>query len=263
MRPPAPLVALFIGLYLFVSSAFAFRSGEHLELTQVESKVDEYGLVVFDVAFQNTHAMQAIDGIWIYVVLKKEGRIVAIYQGIGGRLVSGGSASFSIPTEYAPEEYDDFEVRLEGQLSVPELELVEGELVVVEESLNLTTHVVELIDTEYTVFYGEILNNTNAIVNDIQVKFDLLGSRDSVIGTASTSFDIALPGLASFLKYVTLQPGEKIDFAALSIISISRIKGWTVEVSFKPVQIVDSMAIPTVSADATWGQIKHSIGGGE
>ena len=186
------------------------------------------------------------------------GVIVARYLGqtrseFWDGLDPGQSADFHAETDYAPGDYDEFDVRLEGQLLDIPLEFVEGNLDIVEGSLSLTTGVFGF--TEYPVFYGEIVNNTNAVITEIVVSVDLMDARGNVIGSASSS-DFVL-GFVSLLGSVVLQPGEKIEFGALSrVVSIGRIEAWEAKTSFKPIEII-SPDIPTVSTGMTWGQIKQ------
>ena len=255
MRANLSLGLVLLAAGLCAEPACAFWSDEHLELLEVAEVVDEFGLMVFTGTIQNTHTTQAIDTVSIYVVLKKEGRIVAIYRGWPDRS-SGGigpseTQSFSIETDYAEGEYDEFNVRLEGTLDAPDASLVTGELTIVEESLNLTTS-----PEGQTVIYGELFNGTNALIREINIQFTLLDARGDVIG-------FALPSLLSIsLKYTDLWPNEKIDFSATSTVSLNRVKSWEVEIEFEAIRVVESDA-PTVSTSTTWGQIKHGIGGEE
>ena len=205
--------------------------------------------MVFAGTIQNTHAVQSIDTISIYVVLKKEGRIVAIYRGFPERSLSalepGGTRSFEIETDYEEGAYDEFNVRLEGVLEPLDDSALAGEFYLIEESLNLTTN-----PEGKTVFYGELFNGTNAIVRDITIKFTLLDARGDVIGFA----DPVLLSLS--LKHTELWPNSKIDFTAETRISLNRIKDWEVSIGFEAVRIVGP-DVMTVSTEMTWGQIKN------
>lgn len=233
---------------LLAAPAHAFRSGEHLELLEVNEVVDEYGLMTFAGTVQNNHTTQAITGISAYVILKKEGRIIAIYRGwLDGAfsLSPGETGSFLVEADYAEGEYDEFYVRLDGLLKPPEADFITGELVLIEESLNLTSSA-----DGQTVLYGELFNGTNAIIGSVNLQFNLLDARGRVVG-------IAVP---LELGYIELWPGEKIDFTAIGVLtSDRRISSWDVEIEFEAIRLAES-DVPTVATGATWGQIKHRIG---
>ena len=238
---------------LCTSSAYAFRSGEHLELLSVEESIDDYGLAVFSGTVQNTSATQSVM-LHVHVILKKDGVIVARYLGrisfefLNG-LGPGRSTDFSVKTDYEPGDYDEFYVSLKGYPADIDLDMVEGDLDIVEGSVGLTTSVYLLV--EYTVLYGELVNNTNAVVTDITVEFDLLDGRDNLIGIASTR------SFVEFLQFFELGPGESVDFAALvPRASESRVKGWEPRVSFRAIELV-GLDIPTAITETTWGQIKN------
>lgn len=242
---------------LFAAPACAFWSDEYLELLEVNGAADEYGLMVFSGTIQNTHSAQSINTISIFIVLKKEGRIVAIYRGFPEKPLSaiepGETRSFEIETDYEQGFYDEFNVRLEGLLEPLDDSALTGEFYLIEESLNLTTN-----PEGKTVFYGELFNGTNAIVADITIQFTLLDARGDVIGFAN-------PVLLSLtLKHTELWPDSKIDFTAETHISLNRIKDWEVSIGFEPIRIVEA-DVMTVLTDMTWGQIKsHShIGNAE
>ena len=237
---------LLMGLSLSVAPTHAINSSRHLELVAVNEAVDEYGLMTFAGTVQNTHRTQWIQGVRAYVVLKREDQVIAIYEGWldGQTLPPGETGSFFIEADYAEDEYDEFYVRLAGLLVPPDASFIVGEIIIIEESLNITQD-----SSGQTVVYGELINGTNAIIGTINLQFNLLDARGRLVG-------IALP---HNLNYLDLWPNEKRDFAAIAVLtSDRRIEGWEVEIEIEAIRIVES-DVPTVSTGTSWGQIKsHS-----
>ena len=240
------LLVLLTGL--FVVPAYASLTSKYLELLEVNEAVDEYGLMTFAGTVQNTHTTQPIGPVTAYVILKLEGRIIAIYDpsvspadGGGIFLDPGETGTFFVESDYAEGDYDEFSLRLEGSLRPPDESLVVGELIVIEESLNRAydpygTHVV----------YGELFNNTNAVIGRVTLKIVLLDVRGDPIG------------LADYFSLDELWPGQTVDFTAriTSFISGKEVDGWTVVMEFQAVRLVEP-DVPTASTGITWGQIKN------
>ena len=255
----ASISALWVFLLLAglcAAPADASRSDEHLELLSVEESIDDDGFSVFAGSVRNTSLVQAVIP-HIYVVLKKDGVVVGRYLGrIGLEHIRGlapsRSASFRISTEHEPGDYDEFHISLSSQRATIDPDSIEGNLAVVEESVVLTIGVYLLI--EQTILYGELVNNTNAVVTDITVEFDLFDGRGRVLGVASTMF-------FDSLQFIELGPGETIDFAALvPRAAESRMRDWDPpRVSFRAVELVNQ-DVPTAITETTWGQVKHGRG---
>ena len=244
---------LLAGLLAAPAHAY-FSADEYLELLSIEEVVDEYGLIVFNGTIKNTHTTQPIDLFAVYIIIKKDGRIIARHRvsplSFLKGLAPGATIHFSFESLYVPSDYDEFNVRLEGRLEPPDLDLIVGELSLVEESVYITT------EDGYTVIYGEIFNGTNAIIENIYVGFTLLNARGDAYDTADTNYSL------SVLKLAEVYPGETIDFAARTLFAAAdRIKEWEVVIVFSPMKIVETEAIPTVSTSTTWGQIKQQRGG--
>ena len=235
--------------FLAGGPAHASFSDEHLDLLDVTEVVDEYGLIVFTGSVRNTHAMQSIKTAIIYVILKQDGKIIAIYRGFPDRslekLAPGETRSFEVETDHAEGEYDAFNVRVEGVLEPPDASLITGSFGIVEESLNLTQ-----TSTGWAVFYGELFNGTNALIRRVEIMFTLMNRRGDVVGFA---FPDPVFGT---LEAAELWPGETIDFAAISILTPSLIDTWEIELTYEVVRIVEE-TIPTVADGRTWGQIKN------
>ena len=244
------LLALF-SLQTFSVPVLASWSEEHLELSNVQETIDEYGLAVFSGELRNTHTMRPIASIFIFIVLKKEGRIVGmeyfIPRDAWAKLDPLGTVSFEHETLYAPEEYDEFSVRAEGTLQPPDQALVVGEVYLVEESFNIVNDTV----------YGEIRNDTNAIISYILLEIDLLDARGDLISTLkSRNIDrIALTEIGA---------GDTVGFI-LHYVDLARhvpkIKDKEVRISWGIVDIVAGEPIATAVEQASWGQIKQQKGG--
>ena len=189
----ASISALWFFLFavgLCAAPADASRSDEHLELLSVEESIDDDGFSVFAGSVRNTSLVQAVIP-HIYVVLKKDGVVVGRYVGrIGLEHIRGlapsRSASFRISTDHEPGDYDEFHISLKSRAGEIDPDLIEGDLAIVEGSVSLITSVYSFV--EHTVLYGELVNNTNAVVTDITVEFDLFDGRNKLIGFASTTF---------------------------------------------------------------------------
>ena len=239
------LLVLF-SLQTFSVPVLASWSEEHLELSNVQETIDEYGLAVFSGEVRNTHTIRPIEYVFIFIVLKKDGRIVGVEDFIPKdaweKLDPLGIVSFEHETLYTPEEYDEFSVRAEGVLQAPDRDLVIGEVYLVEESFNIVGDTV----------YGEIYNDTNAIISGIILEIDLLDARGDLIGTLESSTRNRITrteiGAGDTVSFVL----EFTDLAAY----VPKIKGKEVRLGWSVVDIVAGDPIATGVDQVTWGRIK-------
>ena len=172
MRSSLVLGFVLLAGFLVGGPAHASFSDEHLELLDVTEVVDEYGLIVFTGSVRNTHTVQSVTAASIYVILKQDGQIIAIYRGFPDSslkdLAPGETRSFEVETDYAKGEYDAFNVRVEGLLEPPDASLITGSFGLVEESLNLTQ-----TREGRAIFYGELFNGTNALIRHVDIQFEV------------------------------------------------------------------------------------------
>ncbi len=237
----AAIIVLLLGL----SSAPIFASSdEYLELSNIEERIDEYGLAVFSGNLHNTHTIRIIKSIWIHIVFKKDGRIIGIEKFIPldawTKLDPLSTISFEQETLYAPEDYDEFSLRVQGQLQPPDHSLVVGDVYLVEESFNIIGNVV----------YGEIRNATNAIIDNTYIEIMLLDARgDEIILLKS--------GDLSHIRFVEIGAGQTVDFSLefRTIIPADKVKSKKVKIRWNLIDIVPSIA--TTVESASWGQIKQ------
>ena len=244
---PIALLYLVLLASLVAVPALATTADKHLELVEVNEVIDADSLVTFVGTVENTHTTQPVAYVHAFAILRLEGKVVAIYRGFIENdtltLAPGELASFSVRTDYYASEYDDFSIRLSGMMAPPEEVFIIGEVSVVEESVNLT-----LSPEGDRVLYGEIVNNTNAIIWQVDLEINLYDSRGNLAGNA----------LSLDLIGMDLWPGDRREFSAfVTLISNKAITDWEVgEIRIHPVRIVEQ-SIPTVSTGATWGQIKN------
>lgn len=251
MKSIAPLcIILLVALITAPTApALATTGYKHLELVEVNEVVDKHGLMTFVGTIRNTHTIQSIAYVNAHVLLKQEGRIIAIYQGwIDNEtlvLAPGETGSFFVESDYAEGEYDELSVIPHGLMMSPEDDFIVGSVHIVEESVNIT-----ISPAGDHVLYGELINGTNALIGKIDLQFNLFDARGQLVGIA-TAID---------LGYLGLWPGDKLDFTALVILSSNKkIANWEVEVEINAIRIVEP-DIPTATIGATWGQIKHGVG---
>lgn len=239
------LLVLF-SLQTFSVPVLASWSEEYLELSNVQEIIDEHGLAVFSGELRNTHTMRPISSIFIFIVLKKEGRIVGmeyfIPRDAWEKLDPLGIVSFERETLYTPEEYDEFSVRAEGTLQAPIRDLVVGKVYLVEESFNIVGNTV----------YGEIRNDTNAIISHVLLEIDLLDARGDLIGTLTSSNK-------DRIAWTEIGAGDTVgfilEFANLAPY-VSKIKDKEVRLGWGVVDIVAGEPVTTGVEPATWGRIK-------
>ena len=251
------LAALLAGLAAIPTQAQYGYGHEHLELVSAESTIDEFG-AVFTGTIRNTHPAQRIYSISLFLVLKKDKRVIArlfhrVDETSTHPIDPGAEISFTVETSYKADEYDDFYIRLKGYFDDPSdsWDLIEGCdspgrgcVEVIEESVYVAEDWV----------LGEFLNNTNAIFRIGEIHFKLLDARGEWIGDAFSTREIEGTDI---LAYKTL------DFALEITMFPSRrvgdVTGWDVErLKYHAVHLVPiTDPIATSATSASWGQIKQ------
>lgn len=237
-------IVLLVGLF---SAPIFASSDEYLELSNIEERIDEYGLAVFSGQLHNTHTMRAVGRIWVHIVLKKDGRIIGIEKftpyDAWEKLDPLATISFEQETLYAPEDYDEFSMRVQGKLHELDRSLVVGNVYLVEESFNAIGNIV----------YGEICNDTNAIIDNIYIEITLLDARGDEIITLKS-------GDLSHIRFVEVQAGQTVDFSLSfnRIVPFDKAKSKEVKLRWDLVDIVLSQPIATTVESTSWGQIKQT-----
>ncbi len=240
---------------LMALSATSANAMEGLELLNVEETIDSARLVRFTGTVQNTRN-QSILLPKIVVSLKKEGKVMGIFIGtISGptdgyyQLHPGEIGIFDVHTGVTRDQYDEFSVRSDGGLNGLDngsndfdRSLLTGDLTLVEDSFNLTADW-----GENALFFGELLNGTNAILQAINVRISLFDAKDAFIG-AATIPRLYLPN--------ELSPGEVLSFQATSDVPLSNVVRWEISIEYAPARLGHGDA--TAVGDATWGEVKHS-----
>ena len=117
-----------------------------------------------------------------------------------------------------------------------------GEVYLVEESFNIVGNTV----------YGEIRNDTNAIISHVLLEIDLLDARGDLIGTLTSSNK-------DRIAWTEIGAGDTVgfilEFANLAPY-VSKIKDKEVRLGWGVVDIVADEAVATGVDRATWGRIK-------
>lgn len=218
-------------------------ASKYLELSNMEAVVDEYGLAVFSGDIRNAHIAKYI-GVYIHLVLKKNGLVIGTERFYLRPLKPLEVESFRHETLYTPEDYDEFYMLADGIVSDVNIDLVVGEVYLFEESFNVVAGVI----------YGEIRNDTNAIIGDLELRFtffDARGDRLFIVSTIdkfSDEYD---------LRYTDIRAGDTAGFSIAfdRDLPFDKIKSKEVEIAWRVVDIVDEPIATGVEA-APWGQIK-------
>ena len=250
------LFAAVVASLFILGSASADYSSRYLEVSNFKDEVDEYGLVVFTGEVKNIHTTRIISVVNIYVTLKKDGVIIGITRIFTEELEPLASTSFEYETLYAKEEYDELSVRPSGVLEDGVIDdLVVGEAYIVEESFNVVYNfqLVTWSDIVADAIFGEIRNETNAIISGLKVSIEFFDARGNTLGGFTTD-KLDTPYREE------ISPGETISFTFTFKPGVlpaeGKIKSWKVRLAgWTAIEIVDN-AIATSVESVSWGAIK-------
>ena len=173
--------------------ASAFYSDEYFTVTVEEIPGDD-GKIVFVGKALNISEFEAVQPINVFVTIKLQGLVLAVisaYPESSFHVQPGEFAQFAVESNFTQEQYDDFSIRFVGYAGAPnpDTESLTGAMVLVEESLNITT-----FDADSTaVVLGELYNDTNGILTNIKI--------EAIALSASLPFQVNTPiPVQCFLK---------------------------------------------------------------
>ena len=233
--------------------AEAIYSDEHFAIVRVEELADDNGKITFTGEVINTSEFQAVSPSQIFITVKRAGAVLAIVSAGPDSydpIQPGQTATFAVKSDFEQGQYDDFSVRFVGYIgqSNPNSESLTGAMVLVEESLNFTTFGPD----STAVVLGELRNDTNGILTNINLEFRLFKDEDCLVGIATPSPSFADPGS---MLYQDIVPGSTIGFIAYSEAHLSKIKRWEYSLGYELVRLAPVPEHTAIEA-ATWGQIK-------
>ena len=244
------LAALSLAVCLLAIPAIAQveLAEEHLELVDdLSTSVDDDGEVVISITVRNTHPALSMFLVSAHIAAMRDGLVVGYVYFSCGRLDPGATAQCSKGTGLTEEEYEELtfgRISFGGLFSPLDESMIIGRPIVVEESLNCRPD-----RNGYILFLGEVLNDTNAILNIWSVRFHLYDDKDRYLGMAEDRL------WAFSFEYV--KPQETFLFAVTNEdISFAKVDHWVPEISYKVEKIFFEEGIPTAVEQATWGQIK-------
>jgi hypothetical protein len=215
-----------------------------MSVERVDETISEFsGWVTFNGTVRN-NGNNTINFPRMIMTFKKDGKIIEIetvyLEGLNDNMLSSGEmAFFEELVLLTKDEYDKVTYRFEGRNEALDPRLINGDIEVVSESLNI----VEFIGD--AAILGEFSNGTNAVINEIEIRFAFYDPSDNLIGVAEVS---------SFSLPDEVYPGEIISFRATSNASVDDISRWEVSWSFVSVRLFND--IPTVVENHSWGKIK-------
>lgn len=290
----ALIIILFVGLFQSPSYADIIFSDQHLELVWVEAELGEdlfsgEGMNFFG-EIRNTHDAYALQFIKVYVVLKKEGKVVGRYFSVVDRtalvtdsedqmvLLPGSTASFRVRTSYLPDEYDEYYIRPEGSVARPhdlevrEIDYLEFDFGQIENWNTQTGFEYNILDDASIGFYefetsdgknfvyglGELVNRTNADFAVLSIVLEIFDAEGKQIGWAARNYGRIYPTLSAY---------GKLDFVLDDIqwregYTAASIGGWEVSQEYTellPYRLVEEEPVEpeaTVVETQTWGAIK-------
>ena len=222
---------------------------EHLELAEgMSTSLDEDGEVVVSIVVRNTHPTLHISSVTARVAAMQDGLVVGYLYFSCGRLGPGEAVTCYDETRLTKEEYGDFafgHITLGGQFRPLDESMIIGEPIVIEKSLNC------LPDRDGNIlFLGEVLNDTNAILNIWGIKFHLYDNKDRYLGEAKDKLS------SWFFSFEIVKPQDTFIFAVTNQdIPFAKVDHWTAEVIYS-VEKIYYEDIATAVEQATWGEIK-------
>ena len=250
------VVCLIAVVCLTAIPASALYSDEYFTVAVEEIPGDD-GKIVFVGKALNISEFQAVQPINVFVTIKLQGLVLAVisaYPESSLHVQPGGICPFAVESNFTQEQYDDFSIRFVGYAGSPnpDTESLTGAMLLVEESLNITT-----FDADSTaVVLGELYNDTNGILTNIKIEFRLFKDGDCLVGIAALSGQYSDPGAMS---YQDVAPGSTIGFIAYSMAHLSKIERWEYSLSYELVRLAPVAQVEetdTAITAATWGQIK-------
>lgn len=183
----------------------------------------------------------------IVITLKLDGKVIefenAYIEGpLGNKLAPRETGFFEAILFTSRSDFDDYTVSFDGRLDAVSPEFVSGELRILEETLNG----VEFLD-DFAVL-GEIINETNAVLTDVVIRFRLYDGDAQLIGFAEAEY--SLPN--------EIYPDELVPFRANSDVAFGSVSSFEL---IEPIEYVADRIpfapIPTTVEQVSWGEIKR------
>ena len=221
-----------------------------LKLLEINEGVNESGKAMFFGKLHNSNASQhALSSPSITIILKQGEKVVGVYQEIIVGLGPGLTWEFEVETNIREGGYDQYSYILHAYLGGFDKNLVAGELVIVESSVTITSD-----EDGNAVVLGEMVNNTNAVLSDIVVRFILFDDQDRVLGKV---FVLRANGQVFLPDYYEMMPGERIFFEAWSSdVPFGKVERWELDVLiYTPIRLYHP-GVATARKVLSWGEIK-------
>ena len=241
-------------LLAFSVSLHAQYSTGYLRILELGEKDGEEGVVFYGTII-NDHPSLFSYTPRAVISVKKGGVLINMVIGrCSNKVYPGDTCTFEAKTEYSRDDYDSISARVAKEtlhVPDPDLDLLTGDLILVEESLNVRS------DGEgNTVILGELLNQTNAIVSKLIIIFDLYDAKGNYLG-----YTEEISAMSSFGIYLQdVYPNETISFALHQPnVPFAKVDTWEYVIEFEVVQYHQE-AIATSVTSASWGQIKDKAG---
>ena len=235
--------------------AVPLQASNGLTLLEIWESTDDSGYAVFRGSIRNDNpGKQPIGLATITIVLKQGARVVGTYQAYEWKLDYDQVWIFEVRTTAKEGTYDQYSHVLTGSLEFVNPEHVTGEITILDSSITLTSN-----EDGDLIVYGEMTNNTNAIIGEVSLVFRFFDDQDRILGRASvTKINGDRSLVIGAILGAEILPGETVVFeASTSDVSFGRVARWEVEgLSFVATRIYDP-GIATVRKDLTWGEIKN------
>ena len=232
----------------------SLQANNGLTLMEINEGTDDSGYAAFTGSIRNDNSgKQPIGLATITIVLKQGERVVGTYQAREWKLDYGEVWEFVVRTTAKEGTYDQYRHVLTGSLEFVDPEYVTGEITILDSSITLTS------DADGNlIMFGEMINNTNAVIGEVALVFRFYDDQDRVLGRAAvTSINGDRSLVVGAILGAEILPGETVVFeASTSDVSFGRVARWEIEeLNFVATKIYDP-GIATVRRDLSWGEIK-------
>jgi hypothetical protein len=225
---------------------------QDIELVSQQQETNFFGWVTFR-GYARNIGDRSVKYPKVRITLKKSGKIIQVATSdiVGPTddvLAPGERGSFDVPTLTKASEFDEALYSFSGTPAALDPALVSGEVHLIAQSLNLIDD--GLGNAE---FLGEFVNQTNAIVGDVVVRFTLYDAAGDFIGIADTGIleDLYQPG--------EIRPNQVVPFTASGSARFRDVATWQVEITYVAMRLADQIATPV--EETSWGRAKQSTPG--
>ena len=255
---------LFVLFCLFVASpSSALLSTDNLELVDYRVVANPSGRLFVQGSVKNIHPELTTSALNIVCVFKKGPAVVAVYEfRASEELAPGTIGAFEGATNFfSVRDYDELKITVLGRFG-EEVELegidmseVTGGISIHQNSLSTVVGYNDFA-MQVLVVYGELVNDTDAVITRPVVKFEFYWNNFlDVSSEASVSNNAFFDTL--------IYPGDVIPFQSFGIIRYGTSDSQNLIIEFLPVESYypPRVEAPTPSAieSMSWGQIKDII----